>query len=82
MKLQIRVCGNVLVMFADLPRVKLRMSSTLDGDLIRKGDTVYLQCEVKANPSVHTIAWTFEVLFDISTLAVLLSIIDRSGQAH
>ena len=37
------------------------MSSTLDGDLIRKGDTVYLQCEVKANPSVHTIHWTFEV---------------------
>jgi len=43
-----------------LPSVSLKMSSTLDGDLIRKGDTVYLQCEVKANPSVHTIHWTFE----------------------
>ena len=47
--------------FSDLPSVSLKMSSTLDGDLIRKGDTVYLQCEVKANPSVHTIHWTFEV---------------------
>jgi hypothetical protein len=36
------------------------MSSTLDGELIRKGDTVYLECDVKANPLVHTMQWTFE----------------------
>ena len=51
----------IMLRFPDLPSVSLKMSSTLDGDLIRKGDTVYLQCEVKANPSVHTIHWTFEV---------------------
>ena len=34
------------------------MTQTLDGDLIRKGDTVYLHCEVKANPAAHTVEWT------------------------
>ena len=44
--------------FSDTPRISLTMTQTLDGDLIRKGDTVYLHCEVKANPAVHTVEWT------------------------
>ena len=55
---------NVLNVFPDIPQATLTLTSNMDGgELIRKGDTVYLQCEVKANPSVHTIQWTFEVLF-------------------
>ena len=44
--------------FSDIPRVSLTLSQTLDGALIRKGDTVYLHCEIKANPTVHTIEWS------------------------
>ena len=45
-------------LFSDTPRVSLTLSQTLDGAIIRKGDTVYLHCEIKANPTVHTIEWS------------------------
>ena len=48
----------ICFVFSDTPRISLTMTQTLDGDLIRKGDTVYLHCEVKANPAVHTVEWT------------------------
>ena len=46
------------IIFSDTPRVSLTLSQTLDGAIIRKGDTVYLHCEIKANPTVHTIEWS------------------------
>ena len=48
----------ICFVFLDTPRISLTMTQTLDGDLIRKGDTVYLHCEVKANPAAHTVEWT------------------------
>ena len=57
-----KVVYSVLNVVSDIPQATLTLTSNMDGgELIRKGDTVYLQCEVKANPSVHTIQWTFEV---------------------
>ena len=50
--------NNCFHSFSDTPRISLTMSQTLDGDIIRKGDTVYLHCEVRANPAVHTVEWT------------------------
>ena len=49
--------------FSDIPRVSLTLSQTLDGAIIRKGDTVYLHCEIKANPTVHTIEWSRDQVY-------------------
>ena len=49
---------KVVKYFADTARITLSLSQTLDGALIRKGDTVYLHCEVRANPAVHTVEWS------------------------
>ena len=55
---QVQLLILICFVFLDTPRISLTMTQTLDGDLIRKGDTVYLHCEVKANPAAHTVEWT------------------------
>ena len=55
---QVQLLILICFVFLDIPRISLTMTQTLDGDLIRKGDTVYLHCEVKANPAAHTVEWT------------------------
>ena len=47
--------------FADLPRVKLGLGSTLDPDSIKEGDDVYFECSIDAKPSVYKIVWKFNV---------------------
>ena len=62
-------------LFSDTPRVSLTLSQTLDGAIIRKGDTVYLHCEIKANPTVHTIEWSRDqvnIQFTITDLGTLI----------
>ncbi|XP_063218435.1 nephrin-like [Bacillus rossius redtenbacheri] len=42
------------------PLVSLRLGSTLDAADIKQGEDVYFECEVRANPREHRIAWTHD----------------------
>ena len=44
---------NSCFFFADLPRVKLGLGSTLDPDSIKEGDDVYFECSINAKLSIQ-----------------------------
>lgn len=50
-----------LLITLDLPRVQLRLGSTLDPDNIKEGDDVYFECSINAKPSIYKIVWKFNV---------------------
>lgn len=48
-------------LFSDLPVVSLKMGSSLNPDDIKEGDDVYFECNVRANPKPHRLAWYHNV---------------------
>ena len=50
--------------FADKPRVSLRLGKSLDPDNLRTGNDVYFECDVRANPIPHKLVWLHRVSRD------------------
>ena len=48
-------------LFADKPKVSMRLGTNLDPDNLRTGNDVYFECEVKANPVAHRLIWLHNV---------------------
>jgi len=46
---------------ADAPIVNLNLGAPLDPDNLLKGTDVYLECDVKANPSITRVEWYHSV---------------------
>ena len=47
----------LVVTFADVPVVTIKLGSNLRATDINEGDDVYFECEVKANPRAYKLAW-------------------------
>ena len=58
-----RVRGSItsVSVFADKPRVSLRLGKSLDPDNLRTGNDVYFECDVRANPIPHKLVWLHRV---------------------
>ena len=48
-------------MIIDPPRVDLSLTNAGPGNVVKVGDTVYLQCNVLSNPPVEKVYWKFQV---------------------
>jgi len=48
-------------MITDPPRVDLSLTNAGPGNVVKVGDTVYLQCNVLSNPPVEKVYWKFQV---------------------
>ena len=57
-------CWPSLCVFADKPRVSLRLGKSLDPDNLRTGNDVYFECDVRANPIPHKLVWLHRVSWD------------------
>ena len=49
------------LMITDPPRVELSLTNAGPGNVVKVGDTVYLQCNVLSNPPVEKVYWKFQV---------------------
>jgi len=52
---------KLLLLFPDLPEVKLSLGSTLNPLEIKEGTDVYFECRIRANPKITRLAWFFNV---------------------
>ena len=50
-------------MITDPPRVDLSLTNAGPGNVVKVGDTVYLQCNVLSNPPVENVYWKFQVQY-------------------
>ena len=80
-----RVRGSItsVSVFADKPRVSLRLGKSLDPDNLRTGNDVYFECDVRANPIPHKLVWLHRVSGDkksahIASFSILINL--RSQQ--
>ena len=48
-------------MITDPPKVTLSLTNAGPGNVVKVGDTVYLQCNVLSNPPVEKVYWKFQV---------------------
>ena len=48
-------------MITDPPRVELSLTNAGPSNVVKVGDTVYLQCNVLSNPPVEKVYWKFQV---------------------
>ena len=48
-------------MITDPPRVELSLTNAGPANVVKVGDTVYLQCNVLSNPPVEKVYWKFQV---------------------
>lgn len=53
----------LLYLFLDAPIVSLSLGAPLDPNNLMKGSDVYLECDIKANPSVKKVEWFHDVSF-------------------
>lgn len=44
-----------------MPVVTLKMGSSLNPEDIKEGDDVYFECNIRANPKTHKLAWFHNV---------------------
>lgn len=45
----------------DPPEVGIALGSNINGDDIKEGDDLYIECHIRANPSFHKLQWTHNV---------------------
>ena len=50
-----------IILPTDKPRISLSFGGHLQPDKIKEGVDIYLDCDVKANPTVTTIQWAHDV---------------------
>ena len=50
-----------ILMITDPPKVTLSLTNAGPGNVVKVGDTVYLQCNVLSNPPVEKVYWKFQV---------------------
>ena len=55
-------------LITDPPRVDLSLTNSGPGNVVKVGDTVYLQCNVLSNPPVEKVYWKFQVYIHICVL--------------
>ena len=45
----------------DPPEVGIALGSNINGDDVKEGDDLYIECHIRANPSFHKLQWTHNV---------------------
>lgn len=58
---QIHFIIYFLFFYLDAPIVSLSLGAPLDPNNLMKGSDVYLECDIKANPSVKKVEWFHDV---------------------
>ncbi|RWS28112.1 Nephrin-like protein, partial [Leptotrombidium deliense] len=44
----------------NVPQLNLALGPNINGDFVREGSDVYLECHIQANPWVYEVSWLFE----------------------
>lgn len=77
--------------FSDVPQLVLRLGSKLRHFRIQEGNDVYMECDIRANPWVTEISWTFEgrelhtnvsAGLIISNQSLVLQRVQRTNRGH
>jgi hypothetical protein len=45
----------------DAPEVGIALGSNINGDDVKEGDDLYIECHIRANPAFHKLQWTHNV---------------------
>lgn len=78
-------------LFTDVPQLVLRLGSKLRHFRIQEGNDVYMECDIRANPWVTEISWTFEgrelhtnvsAGLIISNQSLVLQRVQRTNRGH
>ena len=54
-----------ILLITDPPRVQLSLTNAGPGNVVKVGDTLYLQCNVLSNPPVEKVYWKFQVCIHV-----------------
>ena len=46
---------------SDPPEVGIALGSNINGDEVKEGDDLYIECHIRANPPFHKLQWTHNV---------------------
>ena len=51
----------LVAFFADPPKVRLSLGSSINPESISEGNDVYMDCEIRANPKAYKVEWSHNV---------------------
>lgn len=46
---------------SDPPEVRIALGSNINGDDVKEGDDLYIECHIRANPAFYKLQWTHNV---------------------
>ena len=65
---------TLICLLSDISAAKLSLGSSMEISHVKRGDDIYLECGVQANPRPHKVIWEKDVsiLFEIKWKLTLL----------
>jgi len=51
----------VEIRYTDPPEVGIALGSNINGDDVKEGDDLYIECHIRANPAFYKLQWTHNV---------------------